>query len=54
MRLKDFVTNAALTNNVVSDCGVYAYVYNQGGKNGEAFYVGTSSKQVCVVLMCQL
>lgn len=46
MRLKNFVTNAELTDNVIEYCGVYDFRFDlDGGKNGEAIYVGTSSTQ---------
>ncbi|CAM9980487.1 unnamed protein product, partial [Laminaria digitata] len=45
VRLRHFVTNSFVKDNVISNCGVYDYQYGNGGKNGEAVYVGTSSKQ---------
>lgn len=46
VRLKHFVTNSFVTDNVITNCGIYDYQFDNGGKNGEAVYVGTSSKQV--------
>lgn len=48
MRLKQFVTNSEIIDSDVSYCGVHDYRYNEGNKNGEAIYIGTSSKQVCL------
>lgn len=46
MRLKQFVTNSEIIDCDVSYCGVHDYRYNEGSKNGEAIYIGTSSNQV--------
>ncbi|CAM9238301.1 unnamed protein product, partial [Sphacelaria rigidula] len=46
VRLRNFVTNAELSDNVIEYCGVYDYRFGDGEeKNGEAIYVGTSSTQ---------
>ena len=44
--MRNFVTNAVITNNVLEDCGIYDYQYRFDGKVGEAVYIGTSSNQV--------
>lgn len=31
----DFVTNADINRNEISTCGLYDYVFSNGGKNGE-------------------
>lgn len=46
VRLRHFVTNSFVQDNVISNCGIFDYEYDNGGKNGEAVYMGTSSKQV--------
>ena len=46
IRMRNFVTNAVITNNVLEDCGIYDYQYRFDGKVGEAVYIGTSSNQV--------
>lgn len=46
MRLKNFVTGAVISNNTIDGCGIWDYEFDQGGKNGEGIYIGTSSKQV--------
>ncbi|CAM9644683.1 unnamed protein product, partial [Hapterophycus canaliculatus] len=45
VRLRDFVTFADIYSNYISDCGVYDYRHDDGGKNGEGIYIGTSSNQ---------
>lgn len=42
VRLKHFVTHSQLLDNTVTNCGMD----NPNGPNGEAVYIGTSSKQV--------
>ena len=46
VRLKDFVTGAAISHNMIQNCGIYDYKFDGGEKNGEGIYIGTSSKQV--------
>ena len=46
VRLRHFVTNSFVEDNVITNCGIFDYEYDNGGKNGEAVYMGTSSKQV--------
>lgn len=43
------MVGAAISDNVIQDCGVRDFVYNNSGKNGEGIYVGTSSTQVTCV-----
>lgn len=46
VRLKNFVSNSQITDNTIEHCGVYDYQFNEGKKNGEGIYIGTSNKQV--------
>ncbi|CAN0173333.1 unnamed protein product [Ascophyllum nodosum] len=47
VRLKNFVTGATITNNLIQDCGIYDYVLSDGveNKNGEGVYIGTAEDQ---------
>lgn len=45
VRLRNWVTNSVITNNVIEDCGIYDFRFRFDGKIGEAIYVGTSSNQ---------
>lgn len=45
VRLRYFITNAEVAYNTIEDCGIHDFVFNDGGKNGEAIYLGTSSSQ---------
>lgn len=45
LRLRYFVTKAEIAHNTITNCGVHAFVFNTGGKNGEGIYIGTSNKQ---------
>jgi hypothetical protein len=45
IRLRYFVTESEISYNTISNCGVYDFVFDDGGKNGEGIYIGTSSKQ---------
>ncbi|CAM9258533.1 unnamed protein product, partial [Scytosiphon promiscuus] len=45
VRLRDFVTFAEVHDNYITDCGIYDYRHEDGGKNGEGVYIGTSSNQ---------
>ena len=45
VRLRYFVTESEIAYNTFYRCGVHDFVFNAGGKNGEAIYVGTSSNQ---------
>ena len=44
--MRNFVTNAVISNNLIEDCGIYDFQYQFDGKIGEAVYIGTSSNQV--------
>ena len=46
IRLRNFATNAVITNSLIEDCGIYDFQYQFDGKIGEAVYIGTSSNQV--------
>lgn len=45
LRLRYFVTGAEIAYNKIRNCGIYDFVFNKGGKNGEGIYLGTSSQQ---------
>ena len=45
LRLRYFATKAEIAYNTIANCGVYDFVFNDGGKNGEGIYIGTSNKQ---------
>eukprot|EP00904_Undaria_pinnatifida_P005826 jgi/Undpi1/2373/HiC_scaffold_13.g05756.m3 len=45
IRMRNFVTNSVIANNVIEDCGIYDFQYQFDGKIGEAIYIGTSSNQ---------
>ncbi|CAM9362597.1 unnamed protein product, partial [Hapterophycus canaliculatus] len=46
IRLRDFVTFADVRNNYITDCGEPRVdQHEDGGKNGEGVYIGTSSNQ---------
>ncbi|CAM9422984.1 unnamed protein product, partial [Sphacelaria rigidula] len=45
VRLRNYVTNAEITDNSITNCGVFDFIFDDGGENGEAIYVGTSSNQ---------
>lgn len=46
VRLKNFVVDADIRDNNIRHCGVYDFALNEGGKNGEGIYIGTSNSQV--------
>lgn len=46
VRMKYFATNNEVMNNVIENCGVHDFVFNAGGKNGEAVYIGTAPEQI--------
>ena len=52
IRMRNFVTNSVIANNVIEDCGIYDFQYQFDGKIGEAIYIGTSSNQVCCCWCC--
>jgi hypothetical protein len=45
IRLRYFITESEIAHNTITNCGVYDFIFDDGGKNGEGVYVGTSSKQ---------
>lgn len=45
VRLRYFVQNSEIAHSTFHNCGVHDFVFGEGGKNGEAIYIGTSSKQ---------
>lgn len=45
IRLRYFATKIEIAYNTIIRCGVRDFVFNQGGKNGEGIYIGTSNKQ---------
>ncbi len=45
VRLRYFVQQAEVADNNIGPCGVYDFEFDDGGKNGEGIYVGTSSTQ---------
>ena len=45
IRLRYFVRYAAIHHNSIRNCGMYDFVFDDGGKNGEGIYIGTSSNQ---------
>ncbi|MBD3238087.1 MAG: hypothetical protein GF332_00410 [Candidatus Moranbacteria bacterium] len=45
IRLRYFVTQANIHHNNIENCGLYDFVFDEDGKNGEGIYIGTSSEQ---------
>lgn len=45
IRLRYFAQKNEIRNNTIQNCGVYDFVFNQGGKNGEGVYIGTAPEQ---------
>ncbi len=45
IRLRYFVQGANIHHNTILNCGLYDFVFHEGGKNGEGIYIGTSSNQ---------
>ena len=45
IRLRYFVQQANIHHNTISNCGIYDFVLNGGGKNGEGIYIGTAADQ---------
>jgi len=45
VRLRYFVEKSEVAFSRFSGCGVWDFVFNEGGKVGEGIYIGTSSKQ---------
>lgn len=45
VRLRYLVTKAEVVDNTIRNCGVYDFVFDGGGKNGEGVYIGTAPEQ---------
>ena len=45
VRLRYFVEESEVAYSHFHNCGIWDFVYHEGGKVGEAIYIGTSSKQ---------
>ncbi len=45
IRFRYFVQNSEVAYNTITNCGAYDFKFDEGGKNGEGVYIGTSSKQ---------
>lgn len=45
IRLRYFAQKNEILNNIIQNCGVYDFVFKQGGKNGEGIYIGTAPEQ---------
>jgi hypothetical protein len=45
VRLRYFITDSEISYNTITNCGIYDFIFDDGGKNGEGVYIGTSSKQ---------
>jgi hypothetical protein len=45
LRLRYLVTGAEIAHNTITNCGIYDYRFDNGGKNGEAIYLGTAPAQ---------
>ncbi len=46
LRIKSFASDIEIAFNTFEIAGVYDYKFNDGGKNGEAIYIGTSPSQL--------
>ena len=46
MRFRYFATKNEVASNTVTNCGVYDFKFNAGGKNGEGVYIGTAPEQL--------
>ncbi len=46
IRLRYFVNYAEIAYNAITNCGIYDFIFNEGGKNGEAIYIGTAPEQL--------
>lgn len=46
LRVKYFFHKNEIAHNTISHCGVYDFLFQDGGKNGEGIYVGTAPEQV--------
>lgn len=45
LRLRFFTQESEVAHSSFTNCGIHDFVFNAGGKNGEAIYIGTSSNQ---------
>jgi hypothetical protein len=45
LRLRYFAQHNEIDHSTFAHCGIFDFKFNQGGKNGEAIYIGTSSNQ---------
>jgi hypothetical protein len=45
IRLRYFATKNEIVDNTIRSCGAYDFVLADGGKNGEAIYIGTAPEQ---------
>lgn len=45
VRLRYFVEDSEIAYSRFTNCGIWDFVFDEGGKVGEAIYIGTSSKQ---------
>jgi hypothetical protein len=45
IRLRYFAQENEISKNTIQNCGVHDFVFNAGGKNGEAIYIGTAPEQ---------
>lgn len=45
VRLRYLITGAEVSGNRIRGCGVHDFVFHDGGKNGEAIYIGTAPEQ---------
>ncbi|KKR81154.1 MAG: Secreted protein [Candidatus Daviesbacteria bacterium GW2011_GWA1_41_61] len=46
IRLRYFAQNNEIAGNTITNCGVYDFKFNGGGKNGEGIYIGTAPEQL--------
>lgn len=46
IRLRYQAQRNEIANSVIENCGVYDFVYKDGGKNGEGIYIGTAPEQL--------
>jgi hypothetical protein len=46
VRIKYLASDIEIADNEIIDAGIYDFVFNDGGKNGEGVYIGTSPSQL--------
>ena len=46
VRIKYLAHDILIKGNVITNCGIYDFVYKDGGKNGEGIYIGTAPEQL--------